>query len=179
MIRHIIAGIGGILFLVAFYYMYSNDTAHDKLGKIAAILEKSEMMATMAQQQISQEEMMQGGAEVIGSAVTAMADQTDENEETLKALRDKAGSMASFKVSRAYKTRCASCHGIGGEGGVGPVLIGKDEAFLIQSLRDYKSGKEQNYVMYGLLAGMQDEELVELAREIATFEAKRKQALEP
>ncbi|MBN2895615.1 MAG: hypothetical protein JXK05_06970 [Campylobacterales bacterium] len=171
MLRHIIAGLGGALSLAAFLYMYANDTKFDKLGKIQAVLDKSEMMATMAQTEAQVGDVPQ---QVIGSAVTQMADKTDESAETLKALKEKAGSMASFKVSPEYKVRCSSCHGNNGEGGVGPKIIGLSEAHLIQSLTDFKTGKKQNYVMYGLLANMSQEELDALAKEIATFEAKSK-----
>lgn len=173
MLRHIIAGIGGALSIAALVYMYNNDVAHDKLGKIQAVLDKSEMMATMAQKEA---QSAMGSGQVIGSAVTQMADKDDESAETLKALKEKAGSMASFKVSPEYKVRCSSCHGINGEGGVGPKIIGLSEADLIQKLMDFKSGKKQNYVMYGLLSNMSEEELTLLAKEIATFEAKSQSA---
>jgi cytochrome c553 len=50
--------------------------------------------------------------------------------------------------------------------------MGKDEAFILKSLQDFKSGKRRNYVMYGLLGSMQESQLEELAKEISTFQAK-------
>ncbi len=40
----------------------------------------------------------------------------DIEGDKLKALRDKAGNTGSFEVSNAYKSKCASCHGVDGSG---------------------------------------------------------------
>ena len=98
----------------------------------------------------------------------------DENEEKLKALKEKAGNLAAFDVSPLYKRKCSSCHGVNGEGIIGPRLIGRTKEFVLNNLRDFKSGKRKNYVMFGLLNNMKDEDLVELATEIGTFEEKMK-----
>ena len=113
--------------------------------------------------------------------------QPKENEnlekDKIKALRDKAGTNASFKVSNAYKSKCASCHGADGSGLqngkklMGPGLIGQSEEKLYKDLVDFKAGRKENLIMKGLLINLSDEDLKEYANEIAQFKA-RKDALE-
>ena len=90
-------------------------------------------------------------------------------EEKLKTLQDKAGSLKSFKVSLMYKKRCASCHGINGEGIIGPKIIGQSTEVLYKKLLDYKAGRTENAVMKGLLLNLSKDELKTLADEIGKF----------
>jgi cytochrome c553 len=96
-------------------------------------------------------------------------DKTKENEEQLKALQDKAGSTSSFGVSKEYKTRCASCHGVNGKGIIGPNISGKSAEFIYTKLLDYKAGRLENPVMKGLVMNLSKETLKTLADEIGTF----------
>jgi cytochrome c553 len=50
------------------------------------------------------------------------------------------------------------------------------EEKVYQALEDFKSGKRKNYVMYGLLTKMSDEELKSLSQEIGTFAQKMEAA---
>ena len=106
-------------------------------------------------------------------------DQKNEDEEKLKALRDKAGNSGTFEVSNAYKSKCASCHGVDGSGEqngkklMGPKLIGQEEAVLYKDLVDFKAGRKENLIMKGLLINLEDEDLKNFAKEIAGFKAKQ------
>lgn len=106
-------------------------------------------------------------------------EQKNEDEEKLKALRDKAGNSLSFEVSNAYKSKCASCHGVDGSGEqngkklMGPKLIGQEEAVLYKDLVDFKAGRKENLIMKGLLINLEDEDLKNFAKEIAGFKAKQ------
>jgi cytochrome c553 len=97
----------------------------------------------------------------------------------LQALRDKAGNTAMFKVSNAYKTKCASCHGANGSGIqngkklMGPKLIGQSEEKLYNDLLDFKAGRKENLIMKGLLINLAQEELKQFAQEISQFQAKK------
>ena len=72
-------------------------------------------------------------------------EQKNEDEEKLKALRDKAGNSGTFEVSNAYKSKCASCHGVDGSGEqngkklMGPKLIGQEEAVLYKYVFYFKA----------------------------------------
>ena len=106
-------------------------------------------------------------------------EQKNEDEEKLKALRDKAGNSGTFEVSNAYKSKCASCHGVDGSGEqngkklMGPKLIGQEEAVLYKDLVDFKAGRKENLIMKGLLMLLEDEDLKNFAKEIAGFKAKQ------
>ena len=106
-------------------------------------------------------------------------EQKNEDEEKLKALRDKAGNSGTFEVSNAYKSKCASCHGVDGSGEqngkklMGPKLIGQEEAVLYKDLVDFKAGRKENLIMKGLLINLEDEDLKNFANEIAGFKAKQ------
>ena len=102
----------------------------------------------------------------------------EKEDDKLSALREKAGNIAAFKVSDAYKSKCASCHGVNGSGVqngkplMGPKLIGQSEEKIYQSLVDFKTGKIENSVMRGLLLSLDDDDFRELSKEIGEFQAR-------
>ena len=112
-------------------------------------------------------------------AKTSKPKENDQEEDKLRALRDKAGNTALFTVSKAYKSKCASCHGGNGSGMqngkklMGPKLIGQSEAKLLKDLVDFKAGRKENLIMKGLLINTDEEELKEFAKEISQFQAKK------
>lgn len=96
----------------------------------------------------------------------------DKENDKLKALKDKAGAVTAFKVSKNYKTKCASCHGVNGKGILGPDLLNKTASEIYSSLIDYKMGRKENAVMKGLVMNLEESMLKELADEIGTFKTK-------
>lgn len=122
----------------------------------------------------------------VNTAETNKVEEKDDRkkeDEKLNALREKAGNMATFKVSDAYKRKCASCHGVNGTGEqngkklMGPKLIGQSESEIYQSLVDFKTGKVENSVMRGLLISLDDNDFKELSKDIGEFQS-RADALE-
>ncbi len=113
-------------------------------------------------------------------AVEAPKEKDDRAKEmdALNALRDKAGNAGAFKVSRAYKSKCASCHGVNGSGFqngkpmMGPKIIGQTEAKLLKDLIDFKAGRKENIIMKGLLMSLNEDDLKEFAKEIGEFPAR-------
>ncbi len=108
------------------------------------------------------------------------APQNDNIEEDkIRALRNKAGNTASFKVSNNYRSKCASCHAADGSGLqngkklMGPGLIGQSEEKLYKDLVDFKAGRKENLIMKGLLINLSEEDLKEYANEIAQFKDRR------
>ena len=107
------------------------------------------------------------------------SDREKENEE-LSALRDKAGNIGKFKVSQAYRSKCASCHGVDGSGEqngkklMGPKLFGQDADTIYTKLDDFKAGRKENMIMKGLLINLSKEELKEFADEIGEFPVRAK-----
>ena len=170
MIRHIIAAIATLLALWAMYFMYQLDVKAERFKQIQEVIRKSH-----------QEVHLKQTVQPIQKAPTTTASQEakkkeNEAEQKLKALKERAGNMMAFKVSPLYKQKCSSCHGVNGEGIIGPKLVGKNESEVYQALVDFKSGKRKNYVMYGLLTKMSDDEIKALSKEIGTFAQKMEAA---
>ena len=84
--------------------------------------------------------------------------------------------MVSAPVALAYKgdadagkekaTVCAACHGADGNSAipVNPSLAGQNYTYLVQALKDYRSGARKNPIMNGQAAGLKDEDIQNLAK---------------
>ena len=96
----------------------------------------------------------------------------DIEAEKLKALKDKVGNVATFKVSDNYKRRCSSCHGVDGKGAVGLPIYGQSKEMLYSKLNEFKEGKRTNPIMRSAIMHLSDEELKELAQEVSEFKAR-------
>lgn len=68
---------------------------------------------------------------------------------------------------------CASCHGEDGNSAVPtfPKLAGQQSAYLLRELKDYKSGKRVSEVMQPIVAGLNDEDIANLAALYSTQKA--------
>jgi cytochrome c553 len=107
-------------------------------------------------------------------------EKSDEEKEAeqIKALKEKAGNIGNFKVSDAYKSKCAACHGANGSGEqdgrklMGPKLFGQNADKLYQDLIDFKANRKENVIMRGLLINTSEEELRKFADEIGEFPAR-------
>ena len=78
-----------------------------------------------------------------------------------------AGDLQAGKAKAAV---CAACHGANGQGvAPNPALAGKKEDQLIQSLKDYKSGKRDNAVMKGMASSLSDQDIENLAAYYASL----------
>ena len=114
---------------------------------------------------------------------TEKDDREKENDE-LSALRDKAGNAGAFEVSQAYKSKCASCHGVNGSGFqngkpmMGPKLFGQSADEIFHKLVEFKSGRKENVVMKGLLIHLEEADLRTFADEIGAFPARAAAAKE-
>ncbi len=117
------------------------------------------------------------------AAAPAEKDDREKEQEELTALRDKAGNVGAFEVSQAYKSKCASCHGVNGSGEqngkklMGPKLFGQGADELYTKLVDFKAGRKENMIMKGLLVNLSDDDLRTFADEISEF-PERAKALE-
>ncbi len=163
MVKHIIALISLILTIWAIWFLYSLDREVNKLDKIHQIIAKSK-------QEVKLKKITPTNIQPIEESNKG----NSEDEEKLKALKEKAGNLGAFEVSPLYKTKCSSCHGVNGKGIIGPKLIGLSKEKILQDLEDFKTGKRKNYVMFGLLNNMKQEDLNTLAEEISTFAEKLK-----
>jgi cytochrome c553 len=66
----------------------------------------------------------------------------------------------------AYAAKgCIGCHGAGGQSVVptNPVLKGRDTAFIMKNLTDFRSGTRKNPTMNAMTAGLSDADIKNLA----------------
>lgn len=115
------------------------------------------------------------------AAKTVAVEEKDDRQkemDKLSALRDKAGSAGAFQVSNAYKSKCASCHGVNGSGiqngkpMMGPKVFGQSADKIFKDLVEFKAGRKENIVMKGLLMSLSEEDLRAFADEIGEFPAR-------
>ncbi len=172
--RHIIAGVATVLSIWAIVYMANLDKEVNKFDNIAKLIKETAMED--AKIKVQTHPNSSASQSKTQAAAVKKEEPQDEAAQKLKALKEKAGNLAAFKTSPLYKKNCASCHGNVGEGIIGPKLIGKDKDYILTALKDFKSGKRKNYVMYGLLGNLNDKQLEDLAAEIATFKEKLEKA---
>ncbi len=172
--KHVIAALVTLLALGAMVKIYQSDREVNKLEEIHRMIAKTQIKVKLDNQVTPIVEKKQTEEASSAEIDKAQEQKKKELEAKLQALKNKAGNMAAFDVSPLYKQKCASCHGVNGEGIIGPKLIGKSAQEIHQALVDFKSGKRKNYVMYGLLSKMDEEQLQTLSDEIGGFEAKLK-----
>ncbi len=168
MIRHIIALIAAALTVWAILYMARLDMEVHRLQMIHDIIAKSK-----------QEVKLSPKATPTPAPKPSQPAVSEESEaqKKLKVLKEKAGRLSAIKVSPLFRRTCSSCHGINAQGTqIAPALVGKSKEYILQALHDFKSGKRKNYVMYGLLQHLSEEQLEQLATEISGFAKKLKAA---
>jgi sulfide dehydrogenase cytochrome subunit len=67
-------------------------------------------------------------------------------------------------TARGIAATCANCHGTDGHSaGAVPGLAGVDRAYMVQQLRDFKSGKRPATIMNQLAKGLTDAQIESVA----------------
>jgi cytochrome c553 len=171
--KHIFAVVATVLALGAMFLVYQSDREVNKLEEIGRMIAKTQIKvkldtAPAVTQEAPVEKMSAAEIEEV------QAKKKKALDEKLQALKNKAGNVAAFSVSPLYKQKCSSCHGVNGEGIIGPKLVGLSAQTVYKDLTEFKSGTRKNYVMYGLLSKMDEEQLKALSDEIGQFEQKLK-----
>jgi cytochrome c553 len=78
-----------------------------------------------------------------------------------------AGDAAAGKAKSAT---CAGCHGDKGQGMAPfPALAGKPEAEQVKAMQEFKSGARANPIMSGMVAGLSDQDIADLAAYFASL----------
>lgn len=159
--KNIIVGIITFVIFGAMFYTISQGTAFQG-GHAAKIIENVSKTQNTVSQQKTQ-------------APTEKSDR-DIEAEKIKAIKDKAGNASAFKVSDNYKRKCASCHGVTGEGAVGLPLFGQSAEQIYAKLLEFKSGKRDNPIMKSAILNLNDNDFKELSTEIGEFKARAEAA---
>lgn len=158
--KHIIVGILTVLILGLMGYTFKQGRAFQG-GEANRIIENIASVNTPS---------------VTASQTQTSKSEDDAEKEKLKALKDKAGNVALFKVSEKFKRKCASCHGIEAKGAVGLPLFGQSSQEIYAKLLEYKSGKRTNPIMHNAIMNLTDEDFKELAQEISEFKQREAEA---
>lgn len=68
-------------------------------------------------------------------------------------------------AGKKISTTCAGCHGADGNSPspAFPTIAGQYESYLLLTLQQYKSGERKNPVMAGMVAGLTDDDLKNIA----------------
>ncbi|MDD9799275.1 MAG: cytochrome c [Gammaproteobacteria bacterium] len=74
-------------------------------------------------------------------------------------------AAADVDAGRAKAQQCIACHGDSGisPSGAFPNLAGQHAEYLVQTLRDYKSGARKNAVMGALVGALSEEDMQDIA----------------
>lgn len=86
--------------------------------------------------------------------------------------------MLANKLSKDFIVKCSPCHDDYANGIIGPSLLSKDSKFIYERIIDYKNGTKVNPLMTDLVKIMSDEQLKNIADEIAAFNTKIKEMRE-
>jgi cytochrome c553 len=81
----------------------------------------------------------------------------------------------AVQAGKAAASGCSGCHGDGGVSTTAgmPSLVGLDPKYLVTSMKDYKSGARKNEMMKGLLSGITEPEMNNIALYYALQKAAR------
>lgn len=80
--------------------------------------------------------------------------------------------LAAADAGSAKYAQCGACHGAQGQGGVGPMLAGKDAEYIVGRLRSYRNNEQigsQSMLMWGQAAGLSDTDIQDLADYISSL----------
>lgn len=89
------------------------------------------------------------------------------------AANSASAGRGNVEAGRELAKTCQACHGADGNGigdGQYPNLAGQYEDYLLRALHAYKSGERNNAIMAGFVAGLDDQNMADLA---AFFAAQR------
>ena len=82
-------------------------------------------------------------------------------------------SQAELNAGKAKYRVCSACHGVQGQGGIGPALGGKSSEYIVDRLRSYKAGEQigaQSALMWGQAAMLTELDIVEIAEYLETLD---------
>ena len=82
-------------------------------------------------------------------------------------------SAGDIEAGKAKSAICLTCHKTSNEvvGAGTPIISGQYEDYLIQALKDYKSGARRNPIMGGFVASLSDEDIEDIAAFYAAFDS--------
>ena len=84
-----------------------------------------------------------------------------------------AQAAGDVQAGKTKAGACVGCHGANGQGiAPNPALAGKAEAYIVQALKDFKSGKRPNPIMKTFASQLSDQDMSNVAAYYASLKAK-------
>jgi cytochrome c553 len=82
-----------------------------------------------------------------------------------QALAMSGAAAGDAKAGRQKALQCQACHGLDGMAKLpeAPNLAGQSEAYLVKSLKDFRSGARRNDMMSLVIANLKDADIADLA----------------
>ncbi len=83
----------------------------------------------------------------------------------LVSLVGAANATGNAEAGKAKAATCAACHGADGNAPVAmyPKLAGQHADYLVKQLKDFKSGARKDPIMMGMVMGLSDEDMADIA----------------
>jgi cytochrome c553 len=83
----------------------------------------------------------------------------------LSGLISFAANAADAEAGKAKSATCAACHGVDGNSSnpMWPSLAGQHATYIYKQLADFKAGRRENASMSGMVAGLNDDDMKNLA----------------
>jgi len=88
-----------------------------------------------------------------------------EDAKRREAERAMMASATPAQLGQKLYTACAACHGMNGEGGVGPRLQGQTQDAIVSMLTQYKNGETrgaQSALMWGQSAALSSDDMANI-----------------
>jgi len=78
---------------------------------------------------------------------------------------------ADANAGKTKAAGCTSCHGLTGISGnaMYPNLAGQKDVYLVKSIKDYRDGKRKDAMMEGMVKGMSDADVADIAAYFASL----------
>lgn len=95
-----------------------------------------------------------------------------DNERRASLAAEQAAASPEELGGKAYTAVCQACHGDKGQGIVGPALVGRDTAYIVEALTAYKNNQTrgtQSALMWGQAATLSQNDMENLAAYITKF----------
>lgn len=89
-----------------------------------------------------------------------------------RAKAEAAAAMSPAELGKTAFVSCQACHGAGAEGGVGPQLVGRDSAFIVDALNTYKANGTrgaQSALMWGVAAPLSETDIAHIGAYIQSL----------
>lgn len=82
------------------------------------------------------------------------------------AVAEVTKSVGDINKGKALSVTCIGCHGVDGNSpsNAFPKIAGQHSSYIVKQLQDFKSNKRQNGIMFGMVAALSEQDMLDLAQ---------------